>query len=226
MKRLLAALAFCLPLATQAGEFEQSLLVQTGMMKESDLVVRNISDLGKNKTCLAFYIQTAGTSPVIHCYDVTAGFGAALTQVGHIKADDLVIRKLDDTKNNVSCLVAYVSTPGTSPAVDCFTFKQRFKDNMLEAGHIREGDLDVRRIVDTGNQKTCLVSYVTTKGTAPSVACYDSPGDSKGGLYQAGYVKEGDLVVRKIVDSSAGKACLISYVATAGTSSHAYCYPE
>ena len=100
------------------------------------------------------------------------------------------------------------------------------KENMVEAGHLREGDLDVRRIVDDGSQKACLVTYVNTKGTAPSIVCYDSPPDSKGGLYQASYLKEGDLVVRKVVDTASHMACLVTYVSTEGTSSHMYCFQE
>lgn len=226
MRRILLLLSVCLSLNAAAGEFEESLLVQTGVMTESDLVVRNISDLGKNKTCLAFYIKTAGTSPVVYCYEAAAGFGAKLSQIGHIKADDLVVRKLEDTKNQMVCVVAYVGTPGTAPGVDCFASTDKEKQAMREAGHIREGDLDVRRIVDPGNRKTCLVTYVSTKGTAPTVSCYDSGEEKKGGLYQSSHLREGDLVVRKIVDSAAGRACLVSYVATAGTSSHVYCYPE
>jgi len=226
MKRLLAVMACSLPLLAHAEDYKASLVVETGVLNEHDLVVRNISDLNKGKTCLAFYVKTAGTSPVIHCYDATAGFGADLVQVGHIKAEDLVIRKLDDTKNNVSCLVAYISTPGTSPAVDCFTYQQRFKDNMVETGHLQEGDMHVRRIVDSGNQKTCLVTYVNTEGTAPSVTCYDSTGDGKGGLYQSSEMRSGDLVVRKVVDTAARQGCMVSYVATKGTSTHVYCYKE
>ena len=210
----------------QAGEYKSSLLVQTGEMRESDLIVRNITDLDSKKTCLAFYIRTSGTSPIINCYDAVSGFGATLSQVGHIKADDLIIRKLEDTKNNMSCLVAYISTPGTSPAVHGYQNKQRFKDHMLEAGHLREGDLDVRRIVDPGNLQTCLVAYVKTKGTSPSVLCYQAQAGSKGGLYQGGSLKEGDLVVRKIIDSANQKACLITYVSTAGTSSHVHCFDQ
>jgi hypothetical protein len=224
MKKFLALLAFSLPLLAQAGKFESSLVVQTGQMRESDLIVRNITDLTNKKTCLTFYIRTSGTSPITHCYDAVSGFGANLNQVGHIKADDLVVRKLEDTKNGVFCLTAYVSTPGTSPAVDCYPNKQQFKDHMVEAGHLREGDLDVRKIVDAGNMKTCLVAYVTTKGTSPSLVCFDSQAGNKGGLYQASYLKEGDLVVRKIVDVESKKACLVTYVSTAGTSSHLYCY--
>ena len=227
MKKLLALLAVCLAFSAQAGKFEQSLVVQTGQMRESDLIVRNITDLTKQKTCLTFYIRTSGTSPKTICYDAVSGFGANLNQVGHIKSEDLVVRKLEDTKNGMFCLVAYVSTPGTSPSVECYQNKQQFKDHMMEAGHLREGDLDVTRIIDAGNLKTCMVAYVTTKGTSPSVICYDSPqAGSKGGLYQASYLKEGDLVVRKVVDVESKKACLVTYVSTAGTSSHVYCYDE
>ena len=226
MKLLLGLLAFSLSFIAQAGKFEPSLVVQTGQMRESDLIVRNITDLTNKKTCLTFYIRTSGTSPITYCYDAVSGFGANLNQVGHIKADDLVVRKLEDTKNGMFCLTAYVSTPGTSPAVDCYPNAQQFKDHMIEAGHLREGDLDVRRIVDTGNTKTCLVAYVTTKGTSPSIVCYNATASNKGGLYQASYLKEGDLVVRKIVDTESKKACLVTYVSTAGTSSHLYCYDE
>ncbi len=145
MKKLLALMVVCLALTAQAEKFEQSLVVQTGQMRESDLIVRNITDLTKHKTCLTFYIRTSGTSPQTICYDAVSGFGANLNQVGHIKSDDLVVRKLEDTKNGMFCLTAYVSTPGTSPAVDCYSNKQQFKDHMMEAGHLREGDLDVRQ---------------------------------------------------------------------------------
>ncbi|MCP3868456.1 MAG: hypothetical protein GY703_10235 [Gammaproteobacteria bacterium] len=227
MKTLLVLLLIFTALVTKAGEFTSSLLVQTGQMRESDLIIRVVTDLDAKKTCLAFYIRTSGTSPVVYCYDATSGFGATLSQVGHIKADELVIRKLEDTKNNFSCLVAYVSTPGTSPAVECYLNKQRFKDHMLEGGHLREGDLDVRRIIDPGNLMTCLVAYVKTKGTSPSILCYDSPNVKKrGALHQDSELKEGDLVVRKIVDTATRKACLVTYVSTEGTSSHLYCFDE
>lgn len=226
MKSLLAFLIVSLAGIVQAAEYKSSLLVQTGEMRESDLIVRNITDLDSKKTCLAFYIRTSGTSPVINCYDAVSGFGATLSQVGHIKADDLVIRKLEDTKNSMSCLVGYVSTPGTSPAVNCYPNKQRFKDHMLQAGHLREGDLSVRRIVDPGNMYACLVAYVKTEGTSPSVVCYEAKAGGKGGLYQSSELKEGDLVVRKIVDNANSKACLVTYVSTAGTSTHVYCFDE
>ncbi|MCP4285451.1 MAG: hypothetical protein GY792_13505 [Gammaproteobacteria bacterium] len=226
MKRWIALLMLALPLASLAGEYEQSLLVETGKIREGDLQVRNVTDLGSSMTCLAFYIRTSGTSPIIYCYPAASGLGANLRQVDHLKSDDLVIRKLEDTKNKMSCLVAYISTPGTSPAVDCYPYKQRFKDHMAEAGHLREGDLDVRRIIDSGNKKTCLVAYVRTEGTAPSVICYDSEAGIKGGLYQSSLLKAGDLVVRKITDTVSKKSCLVTYVSTAGTSAHLYCYDE
>ncbi len=223
MKRWLILLVIALPALLQAAEYKSSLLVQTGEMREHDLVVRNITDLGSSRTCLAFYVQTSGTSPVVRCYRAAQGFGANLSQVGHLKADNLVIRKLDDTKNNMYCVVAYVSTPGTSPAVACYPNKQRTKDNMIDAGHLREGDLDVRKVVDKGNMKTCLIAYVSTKGTSPSVACYDSMPEGRGGLYQTGHLKEGDLVVRKIEDTASRITCLISYVSTPGTSTYLSC---
>ncbi|HEB96860.1 MAG TPA: hypothetical protein ENI96_10580 [Sedimenticola thiotaurini] len=223
MRAWFAFAVLVLPLLLQAGEYKSSLLVQTGEMKEHNLVVRNITDLGSNRTCLAFYVQTKGTSPVVRCYHAAEGFGASLFQVGHLKVDDLVIRKLDDTKNNMYCLVAYVSTPGTSPAVTCYPNTQRTKDNMVESGHLREGDLDIRKILDRGNNKICLVAYVRTKGTSPSVACYDSIPDGKGGLYQTASLKEGDLVVRKIEDTAAATTCLVSYVSTPGTRSFLSC---
>ncbi|CAK0768987.1 conserved exported hypothetical protein [Gammaproteobacteria bacterium] len=234
MKRWFPFLAFWVTLLSQAGEFQSSLVVQTGVLKESDLVVRNISDLENKKTCLAFYVRTSGTSPVIFCYDAAAGFGAALSQVGHLTMDDLVIRKLEDAKNNVFCMVAYVSTPGTSPAVDCYVNPHRFKDHMVESAHLREGDLHVRRIHPDAS-KTCLVAYVATEGTSPSVLCYDlpivtgaaagaAPSPTQGSLYQNGYMKEGDLIVRKVVDNASKKACLVTYVATKGSSTHLFCY--
>ena len=227
MKILIAVLLFVAAVVSHAGEFKSSLLVQTGQMREGDLIVRVITDLEAKKTCLAFYVRTAGTSPVVHCYEATSGLGATLSQVGAIKSDDLVIRKLEDTKNNMSCLAAYVSTPGTSPSVSCYLNKQRFKDHMLEAGHLREGDLEVRRIVDPGNLKTCLVAYVKTKGTSPSIKCYESPTiAARGALHQGGNLKAGDLVVRKIIDTANRKACLVTYVSTAGTSSNMFCFDE
>jgi hypothetical protein len=226
MKIFTALLVLALTFSAQAGKYETSLVVQTGQMRESDLIVRNITDLTNKKTCLTFYIRTSGTSPITECYDAVSGFGATLNQVGHIKANDLVVRKLEDTKNSMFCLTTYVSTPGTSPAVFCYQNKQQFKDHMAETAHLREGDLDVRKIVDAGNGKSCLIAYVTTKGTSPSVMCYDSTSTKKGGLYQASYLKEGDLVVRKVVDTENKKACLVTYVSTAGTSSHLYCYDE
>lgn len=225
MKKLFALLLFSLPVGAYAGGYQQTLLVQTGVMSEGDLVVRNVSDLGSNKTCLAFYVRTSGTSPVIQCYHAVTGFGANLSQVGHIKVEDLVIRKLDDVKNRISCLVAYVSTPGTSPGVDCYPYKQRFKDTMDKAGHLREGDLDVYK-VNAGNMRACVVAYVRTEGTSPAILCYDSKGGKGGGMRQVSLLKEGDLIVRKIIDASSREACLFTYVSTKGTSPHLFCYDE
>ena len=59
MKKFCSFLAFLLPLIAQAGEYSSTLVVQTGHLRESDLVVRNITDLRSKKTCLAFYIRVA-----------------------------------------------------------------------------------------------------------------------------------------------------------------------
>lgn len=226
MKRLFGMVAFLLPVLVSAGEYSSTTVVQTGVLRESDLIVRNLTDLVSKKTCLAFYIRTGGTSPVMKCYDASAGYGGPVTQVGHIKEDDLVIRKVEDTKNGFACLAAYVSTPGTSPAVDCYSSKVRFKEGMEQTGHLREGDLDIRRVVDSGSQKTCLIAYVSTKGTQPTTICYDSLGPSQGGLNQTSFLREGDLVVRKISDAANRKACMVTYVSTPGTSAHLFCFDE
>ena len=49
-----------------------------------------------------------------------SGFRSNINQVGFFKEDDLVVRKVKDLENGVSCLVAYISTPGTAPAIDCY----------------------------------------------------------------------------------------------------------
>jgi len=225
MKKLLISfLALLLPVLSQAGDYSSQLVVQTGLLRESDLVVRNITDLVSKKTCLAFYIRTAGTSSVIDCYDVVGDFGTTIRQVGHIKQDDVIIRKIEDTKNRRVCLVAYVATAGTSPAVDCYTTTHKFKDNLDMSAHLREGDLSVRRISDTGAMRTCLVAYVNTKGTSPSVFCYASQPKGVGGLKQVSQMKEGDLVVRKIKDGANNKSCMVTYVSTAGTDTHLFCF--
>ena len=227
MKKLLISfLALLLPVLSQAGDYSSQLVVQTGLLRESDLVVRNITDLVSKKTCLAFYIRTAGTSSVIDCYDVVGDFGTTIRQVGHIKQDDVIIRKIEDTKNRRVCLVAYVATAGTSPAVDCYTTTHKFKDNLDMSAHLREGDLSVRRISDTGAMRTCLVAYVNTKGTSPSVFCYASQPKGVGGLKQVSQMKEGDLVVRKIKDGANNKSCMVTYVSTAGTDTHLFCFDD
>lgn len=226
MKKLLGLLMFLLPLTSQAGDYSSQLVVQTGLLRESDLVVRNVTDLISKKTCLAFYIRTAGTSSVIDCYDVVGDFGTTIRQVGHIKEDDVIIRKIEDTKNNRVCLVAYVGTPGTSPAVDCYSTTHKFKDNLELSAHLREGDLSVRRINDPGAMRTCLVAYVNTKGTSPSVFCYASQPKGVGSLKQTSKMKEGDLVVRKISDTANKKACMVTYVSTEGTDSNLFCFDE
>jgi hypothetical protein len=220
-------LALLLPVLSQAGEFSFQQIVQTGLLRESDLVVRNVTDLISKKTCMAFYIRTAGTSSVIDCYDVLHGFGTEIRQVGHLKEDDVIIRKIEDTKNGRICLVAYVATPGTSPAVDCYSITAKFKDNLEASERLHEGDLRVDKIVDDGAMRTCLVAYVKTKGTSPSVFCYASQAKANGSLQQVGPpMKEGDLVVRKIKDAANKKACMVTYVSTAGTNSRMFCFDE
>ena len=226
MKRLLSTLALLVPVLAAAGDYSSQLVVQTGLLRESDLVVRNVTDLVSKKTCLAFYIRTAGTSSVIDCYDVVGEFGTTVRQVGHIKEDDVIIRKIEDTKNNRVCLVAYVSTPGTAPAVDCYTTTHKFKDNLELSAHLREGDMSVRKIADAGAQRVCLVAYVNTKGTSPAVFCYASQPQGAGSLKQVSAMKEGDLVVRKIQDTANKKACMVTYVSTAGTDCHLFCFDE
>jgi hypothetical protein len=230
MTRLLAFLALTLglPLIAQTAEYEASLVIETGRLVESDLVVRNITDLNSRKTCMAFYVRTAGTSPVMHCYDVVGSFGTTLSQVAHIKEKDLVVRKVTDLKNGVACIVTYVSTPGTSPSISCYPSKAILKESIVQDAHLHEGDLDVRRISDRDSAKACLVTYVSTRGTSPSVTCYESKPEAKstGGLHQVSHMREGDLIVRKVVDPANGKACLASYVSTAGTSSRLYCFDE
>jgi hypothetical protein len=39
-------------------------------------------------------------------------------------------------------------------------------------------------------------------------------------------MREGDLVVRKVVDEPNKMACLISYVSTAGTRANIYCFDD
>ena len=218
MKKLIIAMILGLPFICQAEAYQSTLLVQTGQMRESDLIVRTITDLESSIICLAFYIRTTGTSPVMNCYGAVSGFASNINQVGHFKEKQLIVRKMKDTLNDVSCLVAYVGTPGTSPSIDCYKSRKSGKDDLLRNGHLREGDLDVYRVVDKDSTKTCLIAYVGTGGTAPSLKCYNSQPESKGALVQNSYLREGDLIVRKIVDRANQKECLISYVSTEGTS--------
>jgi hypothetical protein len=224
MKRLISLFACLAPLFAVGGEFSSTLVVQTGFLREGDLIVRNITDLVSKKTCMTFYIRTAGTSPITDCYDVVGEFGANVRQAAHLKEGELIIRKMEDTKNNRACLVAYVGTPGTSPAVHCYTSAHRFKEGLKIDSHLREGDLDVHRISDASANTACLVAFVKTKGTSPSTFCYPSVPQGVGSLRQENELKEGDLVVRKISDGANKKACLVSYVSTEGTSSRMYCF--
>lgn len=227
MKRICLALSLALPLLSTAAEYESTLLVQTGKLRESDLVVRTISDLQSNKICLAFYVRTAGTSPVMTCYDAQSGFRSNVNQVGLFKEEDLIVRKVRDHDNGMSCLVAYIAAEGTAPAIDCYKSPSPAENAILRGGHAREGDLEVHRLVDPDSNKTCLVSYVKSGGTSPSLTCYGSmsqPGE--GGMFQTSQLREGDLVVRKMIDPPNRKTCLISYVSTPGTSPHMYCFDE
>ncbi len=228
MKRYLILLALGLPMLGRAGDYQSTLLVQTGELRESDLIVRTVSDLESNRICLAFYVRTTGTSPSMTCYDVVSGFRSRIDQVGHFQEGKLVVRKMKDFDNDVSCLVTYISSEGTSPAIDCYSARSaaQFRDSesLTPNGHLHEGDLDLYRIVDPDSTKSCLIAYVNTGRTTPSLQCYGTaaaPG--RGGLTQTSYLREGDLIVRKIVDDDNGKECLISYVSTVGTSPHIDC---
>jgi len=223
MKRLLVFLLIGLPLSCLAADYQSTLLVQTGKLRESDLIVRTITDLEDSKICLAFYVRTTGTSPVMSCYQATSGYRSNISQVGHFKEGQLVVRKIKDSVNNVSCLVAYVSTPGTSPVINCYESKMSTKDEIVSSGHLREGDLDIYRIVDQDSTKSCLIAYVSTGGTAPSLTCYTNQSGVKGGMVQDSYLREGDLIVRKIVDQGNSQNCLITYVSTEGTSPYIFC---
>jgi hypothetical protein len=159
----------------------------------------------------------------LSCYAATSGFRSNVSQVGHFKEGKLVVRKIKDSVNNVSCLVAYVSTPGTSPVINCYESKLSAKEEIESSAHLREGDLDVYRIDDQDSNKSCLIAYVSTGGTAPSLACYTNRGGVKGGMLQDSYLREGDLIVRKIVDQGNAQNCLITYVSTEGTSPYIFC---
>jgi hypothetical protein len=224
MRKILVSLLLALPLVSLAEDYQSTLLVQTGTLRESDLIVRTVSDLESNKTCLTFYVSTAGTSPVMTCYDARSGFRSEISQAGHFKEGKLIVRKFKDTVNGVSCLVAYVSTPGTSPALDCYNSRAQAKEAIKRSGHLKEGDLDIYKILDAGNMKSCMVGYVDTEGTSPTLKCYDTPsGPRSGAMTQTSYLKQGDLIVRKVVDQASRKECLVSYVSTAGTSPYIYC---
>jgi len=226
MKRLLALLLLGLPLITPAEEYQSTLLVQTGTLRESDLIVRTVTDLESNKICLAFYVRTTGTSPVMSCYDTRGGFRSQVSQTSHFKKGKLVVRKIKDQLNNVSCLVAYVSAEGTAPSINCYHTSPSSKDEIQRTGHLREGDLEMERVIDADSTKTCLIAFVSVGSAIPTLACYDSAGAGKGGLSQTGYLREGDLVVRKVLDEANHKECLISYVSTEGTSPNIYCFDK
>jgi hypothetical protein len=80
---------------------------------------------------------------------------------------------------------------------------------------------------DPDSSKTCLVAYVSSGGTSPSLTCYPSVGQpGEGGMVQTSQLREGDLVVRKMIDPPNRKTCLITYVSTEGTSPYMYCFDE
>lgn len=160
----LVFLLCCLPGVGWAGEYQSTLLVQTGMLRESDLIVRIVADLESSKICLTFYVRTVGTSPAMTCYNAESGFRSRLNQVGFFKEDKLIVRKVRDEENGVSCLVTYVSAQGTAPAIDCYKGKSVTRETLTRNEHLREGDLDVHRILDPESNKTCLVAYVSTGG--------------------------------------------------------------
>jgi hypothetical protein len=224
MKKLYFFMILSLPLICQAEAYKSTLLVQTGQMRESDLIVRTITDLESSRICLAFYIRTSGTSPVMDCYDAVSGYASNINQVGNFKEGQLIVRKVKDTLNDVSCLVAYVGIPGTSPSIDCYKSRTSATDDLVRGGHLHEGDLDIYRVVDKDSTKTCLIAYVSTSGTAPSLECYNSRSGGHGGLVQSSSLREGDLIVRKIVDHANREECLISYVSTVGTSPSINCF--
>jgi hypothetical protein len=227
MKWSVASVLVALPLLCSAADYESTLLVQTGKLRESDLIVRTISDLQSDKICLAFYVRTSGTSSVMTCYDAVSGFRSNINQVGFFKEDELIVRKVKDLENGVACLVAYISTPGTSPAIDCYKSMKPGSDAIVRGGHVREGDLEVHRVSDPDSNKTCLVAYVSSGGTSPSLTCYPSLGEpGEGGMVQTSQLHEGDLVVRKMIDPPNQKTCLITYVSTEGTSPYMYCFDE
>jgi hypothetical protein len=224
MKKLYIFIILSLPLLCQADTYQSTLLVQTGQMRESDLIVRTVTDLESSRICLAFYIRTTGTSPVMNCYDAVFGYASNINQVGNFKEEQLIVRKIKDTLNDVSCLVAYVGIPGTSPSIDCYKSRKSATDDLVRDGHLREGDLDIYRVVDKDSTKTCLVAYVSTSGTAPSLKCYNSQSGRQGGLVQSSSLRKGDLIVRKIIDHANREECLISYVSTQGTSPNINCF--
>jgi hypothetical protein len=227
MKRLFLSLLIVLPVLTASGDYQSTLLVQTGKLRESDLIIRTITDLESNKICLAFYVRTVGTSSTMTCYDVTGSYRSSVNQVGYFKDNKLVIRKIKDLDNAISCLVAYVSTPGTAPAIDCYESKSQAKEAIVQGGHLREGDLEVHRIIDPDSTKTCLIAYVSKGGTSPSLVCYNSIGKpTQTGMVQTSSLREGDLLVRKMIDRPNNKTCLVTYVSTEGTSPYIYCFDE
>jgi hypothetical protein len=46
----------------------------------------------------------------------------------------------------------------------------------MQSSQLKEGDLVVRKIIDEASRKECLVTYVSTEGTSPSMYCADWKG--------------------------------------------------
>ena len=91
---------------------------------------------------------------------------------------------------------------------------------------VSENDTAFYAVRDVPHGKVIQAAYINTEGTEPQLTCYGSRGDGKGAMKQTGFMREGDLVVRKIVDQNNNKECLVTYVSTEGTSSNIYCYEK
>ena len=144
MKRLLALLLFSLPLVTAAEDYQSSLLVQTGTLRESDLVVRTVTDLENNKICLSFYVRTTGTSPAMSCYDTRGGYRTDVSQTGHFKKGKLVVRKIKDEYGLHICACLGLLEPDQSqqaqhfqaePGIEIVLLRQRCAVDRVQEVH-------------------------------------------------------------------------------------------
>jgi len=58
--------------------------------------------------------------------------------------------------------------------MNCYDTRQNAgKGGLAQTGHLHEGDLIVRKVIDEDNDKECLISYVSTEGTSPFIYCFD-----------------------------------------------------